>query len=895
MKLSKAIDKLKQYIQSRKIEEVNLKGGKLYIIGVERDVSGINQTVLGELGRAIAVIDLLEKGVPAEKIKIESASVVGSGPRSKRLDILLEVDDVYEDRKCRKCIAIVECKTSLREIEETKYVSYVKGQLYNMAHAYANNPEYPYPLVLVMYEILVNEDVAIRYRWYDYRKLRLLAEELRQDSVDNILRRESMLASNSPPVVSQGKVYFRSEVLTCQSLVDVKDPAEVKNLLKEKLHQKLRKYGIVDNDAFMTLLNLLLAKVYDEIQCITKGKQEPDFQVRPEDYVRTEIFYERIKKLYENARVELHGVDARSASSEKLIHTLTSDIDREKKILLEIVPYLQFFRLRSLRLVKDDLIGDIFLDFMHNLYRQERGTFFTHPNICKFVCKAVGVEKVKEGLSKNDYRYVLDPSCGSGTFLIEALKIIFDSYPLEDIAKDARKVLFGIDVGSVPVTLVKVNMVLHGDGAANIYERNALEPLASLPLPFVRSNIQNQDGCTKEVLVDGTGCDFILTNPPFSLQLKEEEIKHFVMSSFVPYRNGYTEASECIFIERWFQLLNPYGRLGAVLPIAIFDSKEYANARRLFLCYFKPVAVVLLPENAFHPFAAQKTVLVFAERRPLEYANRMFTDKDFFLQKVKEEKILIYRAEYLGYFRRTTGGVTYTEQIELNDLTDELAKRIKNLFENNEKNQTPDSHFISALDLLNANLSFSKTTEDYPVFTLGEEWKIVKGEKVFDASDKLLCETGDIAGRIGIILPVHIEATGEANRLRLLRKLRAGKFVKLQAGDVIIAPVRVYQRKMAVVTKTASERFLFSSDFIVLRKVSGPDMNESIKLLLKLLHPVNVKKLEELSSTGKSGYPKLKNPDRILRTKFFDAPISITHDELEEIVNTLETVYQKLM
>lgn len=50
--------------------------------------------------------------------------------------------------------------------------------------------------------------------------------------------------------------------------------------------------------------------------------------------------------------------------------------------------------------------------------------------------------------------------------------------------------------------------------------------------------------------------------------------------------------------------------------------------------------------------------------------------------------------------------------------------------------------------------------------------------------------------------------------------LHAGKFGKLQAGDIIIAPVRTYQKKIAVVTPQA-ESFLYSKDFIVLRKIGS--------------------------------------------------------------------------
>jgi len=160
------------------------------------------------------------------------------------------------------------------------------------------------------------------------------------------------------------------------------------------------------------------------------------------------------------------------------------------------------------------------------------------------------------------------------------------------------------------------------------------------------------------------GFDFIISNPPFSLEIQRASYERiYRMHEFVPYRGNTTTASECFFAERWFQLLNPEGRIGVVLPLSLFDSPDYLKARLLFLCYFQIVAIVGLPEHAFSPHAQQRTVLVFAKRRDLDESNKLFeyilehiNAKDFNIEQliypIRDEKIIFYDAKNIGYVRQ---------------------------------------------------------------------------------------------------------------------------------------------------------------------------------------------------------------------------------------------------
>jgi hypothetical protein len=177
-------------------------------------------------------------------------------------------------------------------------------------------------------------------------------------------------------------------------------------------------------------------------------------------------------------------------------------------------------------------------------------------------------------------------------------------------------------------------------------------------------------------------------------------------------------------------------------------------------------------------------------------------------------------------------------------------------------------------------------------FKLSDEWDIVTVDKTTDESE-LICETGDIiTNGIGIITPQQFETPNSEKKARLTKKRKKKGFGKLKEGDIIIAPVRPYLNKIAVVTKTA-EKFLYSSHFIVLRRKGQADIIKSFELFLTLRDPVNNNILNTLSNTGKSGYPKIKDKMELLNAEFYKIPLP-PREDIEEMAKLYDDIYKKL-
>lgn len=418
---------------------------------------------------------------------------------------------------------------------------------------------------------------------------------------------------------------------------------ELLNSLQTELHNVLwGGGGTDDNDVFSSLTNLILAKIQDEDEKVNGDKydfQSFSFIDENETYESLDTLYNRINGLY------------RRALKEKLNITDQDDIDNsnvvdKKKFSLEKVKYtVQTLEGYSFVDGKNsisgkDILGDFFEGIIRDGFKQSKGQFFTHINIVKFMLWAIKADKMAiERINKDrEIPYMIDPSAGSGTFLIEYMKFITrnikyrfrnqlqTSRAVEDKCDEwfkpdhrenkwAREYIYGSELNFNLGTATKVNMILHGDGATNIFV-GAQKGDGLLPFDkYVKATAPNALNKSKD---DGnypfkvnSQFDLILTNPPFSVDL-DNDTKKTVAKNFL---FGDKKNSENLFVERWYQLLREKGRLAAVLPDSVFDTSENRYIRLFIYRYFNVKAVVSLPQLTFEPYTSTKTSILFAQKK----------------------------------------------------------------------------------------------------------------------------------------------------------------------------------------------------------------------------------------------------------------------------------------
>lgn len=264
--------------------------------------------------------------------------------------------------------------------------------------------------------------------------------------------------------------------------------------------------GTDDNDVFSSLVNIILAKIQDESEKIDGEKYDfQSFSFVPkaeedEQYETNLELYERINKLYKRAlKKKLNIVDEEKLSDANVIDRNKFSLAKLKYAVIELEKYSLVDGKNNLD--GKDILGDFFEGIIRNGFKQSKGQFFTHTNIVKFILWALETDKLAIERVNNDLEipYMIDPSAGSGTFLIEYMKFITDclKYRFKDKLhknrdvedkfeqwfkpdhrenKWAKDYIYGIEHNFNLGTATKVNMILHGDGSTNVFVTDGLLP-----------------------------------------------------------------------------------------------------------------------------------------------------------------------------------------------------------------------------------------------------------------------------------------------------------------------------------------------------------------------------------------------------------------------------------
>lgn len=442
------------------------------------------------------------------------------------------------------------------------------------------------------------------------------------------------------------------------------------------LHNVLWGGGQHQNELFFNLIGLFLTKIHDEK--VKDNGEAYDFQIffegdKSEDPKST---YERVNRLYRGA----WDAKARKYSACALNYLLgytdeqlkkTPDIVFDANKVKYVVETLQTI---SFTANKYDVLGDFFEKIVRSELKQTKGQYLTHYNIVDFIVHSLRVDDLAVDLiNGRDGRprlpYIIDPACGSGTFQIQCMKTITDrimeeknshktlgqtddveefvdvKFPDRKRNSWAQEYIYGIEINPDLAMATKVNMVGHGDGSANIHPADGLIDFSRYTngkLLNIRSDSKVYEKPVNEQF------DVVVSNPPFSVMVDRETAKQFPdlylqgkkIAKSLKKDSKKEVDTENLFLERWFQLLRPHGRLGVVLPESVFDSTSNRHIRLFLFKYFYVRAVVSLPHLAFAPYTMTKTSLLFAQKKTtdeVEKWNRLWDKYQEDYAKLKNE------------------------------------------------------------------------------------------------------------------------------------------------------------------------------------------------------------------------------------------------------------------
>lgn len=424
--------------------------------------------------------------------------------------------------------------------------------------------------------------------------------------------------------------------------------------IRWNLHNILWGGGKYQNELFFNLVGLFLTKIYDEKE--TEDGEPYQFQIFYEDGEpeKADKVYERINKYYKIALKEYLGY---TDDELRKIKDIVFDAPKVKYVV-EVLQDISF------TISKYDIIGDFFEKIVRSEFKQTKGQYLTHQNIVNFIIRAIDLEHFAVDLINEEKRlpFIIDPACGSGTFLIESMKLItshvlvnkdklkksesvnnflLSNFPEYQKNIWAKEFTYGIEINGDLATATKVNMVGHGDGSANIEAKDAFFDFEK----FKKAMLQVKKNSNVYQKYVNEQFDVVISNPPFSVTVDRDTAKEFpkifiwgekIADGLKKSKKEMEVSTENLFIERWYQLLKPKGRLGVVLPESVFDTTANRYIRLFLYKYFWIKAVVSLPHLAFAPYTMTKTSLLFAEKKTPEEVKEWDQLWDKYLDEYRE-------------------------------------------------------------------------------------------------------------------------------------------------------------------------------------------------------------------------------------------------------------------
>jgi type I restriction-modification system DNA methylase subunit len=345
-----------------------------------------------------------------------------------------------------------------------------------------------------------------------------------------------------------------------------------------------------------------------------------------------------------------------------------------------------------------DILGQVYemflgkiikLDNNHNVIIEEKpevkkagGVFYTPTYIVDYIIKNT-VGKLLEGKSIQQAKKIkiIDPACGSGSFLIAAYQYLLDWYKneyvkeikeIKDIKLKASKYknelyqvstdnwklttterkkillnnIYGVDIDTQAVEVTKLSLllkVLEDEYQLKLINERALPDLGNnikCGNSLVNSDFFSNSSTKKEInqeemyrinafdwkvefseITKSGGFDAVIGNPPY--------IRTQIMRQNAPYEKNFYKKhykSACkgnydiyvVFVEKGLELLNKSGYLGYILPHKFFNT-EYGEPLRELISKNKNVnSIVHFGDQQVFKGATTYTCLLFLNKKSLK-------------------------------------------------------------------------------------------------------------------------------------------------------------------------------------------------------------------------------------------------------------------------------------
>ncbi|KFO67887.1 hypothetical protein ER57_07840 [Smithella sp. SCADC] len=363
-----------------------------------------------------------------------------------------------------------------------------------------------------------------------------------------------------------------------------------------------------------------------------------------------------------------------------------------------------------------DILGQVYEQFLGKVIRlsgdhravvedkpevkKAGGVFYTPTYIVDYIVKNT-VGKLLEGKNPKtaEKLHILDPACGSGSFLLGAYQCLLDWhlqwYSANDPEKHAKAKkpilyqgqggawhlttaerkrillnnIYGVDIDIQAVEVTKLSLLLkvledetgetlnrqrmlfHERALPNLggnikcgnsligpdfYEGKQMNMLDSEEAQ--RINVFDWQAEFSEIFKAG-GFDAVIGNPPYGAAFGKTEADYF--QSYYNVFSGVKDVYTC-FIEKSFSILNNKGLHSFIVPSAWLGGPEYKKLRESFLLH-SAINIILLPFDVFEDAYVDTVVFVASKESPTK---EHFVKTHIYPKREKLKKIDLLNNHY---------------------------------------------------------------------------------------------------------------------------------------------------------------------------------------------------------------------------------------------------------
>lgn len=365
-----------------------------------------------------------------------------------------------------------------------------------------------------------------------------------------------------------------------------------------------------------------------------------------------------------------------------------SDYDYNSEVDVNILGHIFENSLNELDELKSEIEGQE-ID-KSKTKRKKDGVFYTPKYITKYIVEnTVGnlCNEKKKGLLINEEDYyterkqnkttkekllnklklykewllnitIIDPACGSGAFLNEALNFLIEEHKYVDELEAKlfgddillqnyensilENNLFGVDVNEESVEIAKLSLWLRT--AKPNRKLNSLNE----NIKCGNSLIDNKEIAGEKAfnwqeefpkVFENGGFDIVIGNPPYVdiKKLNNIDVKYY-FSNYVTCENRINLYS--IFIEKGLKILNDNGILSFINPNSMLVNSSYLKLRKLIIDSLDKV--VKLPDNVFSDAKVETIIFELNKRKADSKIKVINYSKNEIIVEIDDSKTIIF-------------------------------------------------------------------------------------------------------------------------------------------------------------------------------------------------------------------------------------------------------------